>query len=108
MRASMLAVIAVAAVVGLGVVFSVKTLGLLAPPPAPVVEAPPPPPPPPPAPQPHPPTVLVPSRHLFTGDTISPNDIRVRQLRPEEAKEYDTHKAEFLPAVPEVTYFRFP
>ena len=101
MRASMLAVIAVAAVVGLGVVFTVKTLGLLNPPPAPVVEAPPPPPAPP------PPLVLAPVRHLFAGDTINPTDIRPRYLRADEMKEYEKNKAEYLPAVPEITYFRY-
>ena len=107
MKASMLAVIAVATVVGLGVVFTVKSLGLLNPPPA-VVEAPPPPPPvvhePPPPPP--PPTVLVPVRQLFSGDTINPQDIKLRPIRADEVKEYEARKAEFLPAVPEITYFR--
>jgi Flp pilus assembly protein CpaB len=106
----MLAVIAVAAVVGLGVVFTVKTLGLLNPPPASVVEAPPPPAPkaePKPEPPP-PPVVLVPVRHLFAGDAISPNDIRPRPLRPEEMKEYEAHKTEYLPAVPEKTFYTTP
>lgn len=108
MRLSMLAVVAVAVIAGLGVVFTVRTLGLLNPP-APVAAAPEPPPAPPPAPPPPPPpTVLVPVRPLFVGDTISPIDIRVRPIRPEETKEYEDHKADYLPAVPEVTFFRFP
>lgn len=108
MRASMLAVIAVAAVVGLGVVFTVKTLGLLNPPPQPVVEVvqPPPPKPVPPPEPPPPPLVLVSTTHLFSGDTISPASIRPRYLRPEEIKAYEANKAAYLPGVPEITYFR--
>ncbi len=107
MRASMLAVIAVATVVGLGVVFAVKSMGLLNPPPAPVVQAPPPPVVEPPAPPPAP-VVLVPSRQLFAGDTISPLDVKLRAIRPDEMKEYEARKAEYLPAVPEIVYYRFP
>src|SRR5439155_14312693 len=100
MRGSMLAVIAVAIIVGLGVVFAVRTMGLLNPPP---------PPPPPPVvetrvvvPEPPPPTVLVPVRQLFVGDTVAPTDVRVRPLRPEEFKEFTDNKDKYLPAVVEV------
>lgn len=102
MRASILAVVAVALIVGLGMVFVVKQLGLLnppPPPPEPVVTAPPPPPPT---------MVLAPVRALFEGDTVSPADIRPRPLRPEEAKEYEANKADYLPPVPEVAHWRFP
>src|SRR4051812_17374073 len=106
MRLSMLAVIAVAVLIGLGVVFAVRTMGLLNPPAAP------PPPavfsqPPPPAAPPAPPSVVVPVRHLFAGDTISPADVRVRQVRPEELKDYEAKRGDFVTAVPEQTYFRY-
>ena len=108
MRLSMLAVIAVAIIVGLGVVFVAKERGWLSQPtpPQPVVTT-----PPvvvPPAVVPPPPMVLVPLLHLFTGDAINPTHVTVRPLRPEEMKEYEENKAEYLPPVLQVAAYRMP
>jgi Flp pilus assembly protein CpaB len=107
MRLSMLAVIAVAVMIGLGVVFAVKALGLLNPPPPPPPPAQPEPPKPAPVPPPPPPpNVVVPVRVLFSGDNINPSDVTVRPLRPEELKDYERHQAEYLPPAVHITYFR--
>ena len=108
MRASLLAVIAIAIIAGLVVVFAVKTLGLLdappAPAPAPVVQQPPPQPPPPEAPPPV--RVLVPTRNLFAGDAITGENVGIRTLRPEELKEYEANKDDYLQGSREVALFR--
>jgi len=102
MRGSLLAVVAIAVIAGLGVVFAVRTLGLLTPPSA-VVEVPYTPPPTPP-----PPSVLVPSRQLFQGDTITqPGETRVRFLRADEVNDYNAHKDDYLPPEPAVAYLRY-
>src|SRR5262245_1678229 len=110
MRLSMLAVIAVAIIVGLGVVFAAKYYGWLNPPaqPQPVVHPTPQPPPPIIPPPPPPPQVLVPLLHMYVGDAIEPTHILVRELRPEEMKEYEEHKAEYLPPVPSIVAYRMP
>lgn len=106
MRLSLLAVIAVAVMIGLGVVFAVKALGLLTPPPPlPPPPEQPKPEPPPPAPPP-PPSVVVPLRPLFAGDNINPQDVAVRPLRPEEIKSYEQNKVEYLPPAVHITFFR--
>ena len=107
MRGSMLAVLAIAVLAGLGTVAGVRYLGLLnpppppePPPPPPVVEAPPPPPPP-------VPRILVSGRNVFPGEVLEPEYLQVRPLRPEEMADYEKNKAEYLPANPSVFYFRF-
>lgn len=106
MRGSLLAVVAVAVIAGLGVVAAVRSLGFLTP--APVASAPqqPPPAPPPPAPPP-PPLVAVASSHMFAGDTVYQENVTVRPLRPEELKDYEANKADYVGAVPAVAYFRY-
>lgn len=110
MRLSMLAVIAVAILVGLGVVFAAKQYGWLNQPaepktivttPAPVV-------PPPVVVVPPQPVVLVPLLSLFKEDAIHPTHVTVRALRPEEQKDYDDNKADYLPPVPQVVAYRMP
>jgi Flp pilus assembly protein CpaB len=106
MRASLLAVIAVALIAGLVVVFAVKSLGLLekpkpAEPPPVVVEKVPPAPPPPPVVR-----IIAPTRNLFAGDATSGESIGIRQLRPEEVKDYEAHKDEYLPGSLEAALFR--
>lgn len=105
MRASLLAVVALAIVAGLIVVFAVKSLGLLDQPksePQPVVQ------PTPPAPPPAPPQirVLAPTRNLFAGDAITGENVAVRILRPEEQKEYDANKGDYLPGIHAIAVFR--
>lgn len=103
MRASLLAVIAIALIAGLGVVFAVKALGLLNPPP---------PPPPPPAekekppPEPPRPYVLIPARNLFAGDALTGANVVLRQLRADEMEDYNKNKADYLPPNQSVAYYR--
>src|SRR6185437_44141 len=89
MRASLLAVIAIALIAGLAVVFAVKALGLLnppPPPPPPVVEKEKPPPPPP------RPFVLIPAGNIFAGDAITGVNVVLRQLRADEMEDYNKNK----------------
>jgi Flp pilus assembly protein CpaB len=102
MRGSLLAVVAVAVVAGLGVVGAVRALGLLNPPVVAEKPVPPAPPAPPPV-----PTVTVAGRHLFKGDTIDPRDLVVRPVRPGEEKDFAANRAEFLGDAKEVAYFRY-
>ena len=99
MRFSLLAVIAIAIVIGLAVVFLVKALGLLAPArvESPVVT---------PAPPPVI-SVLVPTRNLFVTDTLNPGDVTVRPLRPSEVDDYKAHTSDYLNPVPSIAYFRY-
>ncbi|HEY3789416.1 MAG TPA: Flp pilus assembly protein CpaB [Urbifossiella sp.] len=104
MRASLLAVIAIALIAGLGVVFAVKALGLLnqppppAPPPVVVAEVPPP----------KPPSILIiaPTRNIFAGDAITGENVGFRALLPEEKKDYEEHKEDYLPGQPAAAFFR--
>jgi Flp pilus assembly protein CpaB len=96
MRASLLAVIAIAIVAGLAVVFAVKSLGLLEQPKPPeqvvVVKD-----PPPPAPPASPPiVVLAPVRHIFKGDAISGENVAARILREDEREDYEKNKADYM------------
>ena len=106
MRASLLAVVAIAIIAGLGVVFAVKSLGLLDQP-RPieqvvvVKEVPPPPPPVPPAPR-----ILAPTRNLFAGDPMTGYSLGIRSLRPEEVKDYEANKDDYLPGSLEAAMFR--
>ena len=106
MRASLLAVVAIAIIAGLGVVFAVKSLGLLdQPQPRPVEqvvvvkELPPPPIPP-------VPRIIAPTRNLFAGDPMTGYSIGIRPLRPEEMKDYEAHKDDYLPGSLEAAMFR--
>jgi Flp pilus assembly protein CpaB len=107
MRGSILAVLAIAILAGLGTVAGVRYLGLLNPPPVPEPPPPPPPvveapPPPPPVPQ-----ILVSARNVYPGEVLEPEYLQVRPLRPEEKSDYEKNKADYLPANPSVFYFRF-
>jgi Flp pilus assembly protein CpaB len=106
MRGSLLAVVAVAVIAGLGVVAAVRSLGFLTPAVAGPTQPPPPAPTPPPAPPP-PPQVVVAKLHMFAGDTVDPENVVVRPLRPEELKDYEANKADYVGSVPAVTYFRY-
>jgi len=92
MRGSLLAVIAVAVVLGLGVVALVRAAGWLAPP---VVSSPPQTvvvvPSPPPQPQ-----VLVAGRPMYTGDMVDAEALFLRPLRAGEAKDYEANTADYL------------
>ncbi len=97
MRGSLLAVVAVAVVLGLGVVALVRAAGWLdrpaapPPPPQPVVVAPPPPP--------VQPLVLVARRPMYSGDMVDAESLALRALRADEAKDYDANKADYLVSV---------
>ncbi|QDU24296.1 Flp pilus assembly protein CpaB [Urbifossiella limnaea] len=104
MRGSLLAVVAIAVVLGLGVVALVRTMGWLSPPaavapppaPAPVVVVPPP-----------PPQVVVYNLHLTPGDSLDGQYVSVRPLRADELKEYDANKADYLPPSRATAAFRY-
>jgi Flp pilus assembly protein CpaB len=107
MRASLLLVVAIAVIAGLGVVVAVKSLGLLDKPrvvekepekPAPPVPAPPP-----------PPRVLVGQRPLFMDDCITSflDTLTIREVRPDELKEYNAHKEEYLQPLYDAAYLRY-
>lgn len=88
MRISFLLVLALALLVGLGVVFALKTLGWLTSPP-----------PPPPAPSPPPvvaPQVLVPTRPLFPGDAILPGDLGARPMTEAEYEDFKKNRDDYL------------
>jgi Flp pilus assembly protein CpaB len=94
MKASTLFAITIAVLLGLGVVAVAKYAGLFAPraqPPAPAKEA---------------PKVLVAARNLFEGLTITSNDVRVRDMRPEEEEIWKTHKDKYLPPLIEAGALR--
>lgn len=92
MRGSLLAVVAVAVVLGLGVVALVRAMGWLSPPPAPVVQpvvtTPPPAPPP--------PQVLVAGRPMYAGDMVDAAALLLRPLRPYEVKDFEANRADYL------------
>ncbi len=104
MRGSLLAVLAIAVIAGLGSVVAVRNLGLLNPPATPTtiveqkaqtvaVAA--------------TPSVLVPSRHLFEGDTINPQDVRLRAMNADELQMFNEKK--LIPIqIPDVAFFRAP
>ncbi|HVS38944.1 MAG TPA: hypothetical protein VMS17_25525, partial [Gemmataceae bacterium] len=98
MKASTLFTLALALLVGLGLVVGVKYSGILNPP---EKKADPPPPAPPPT-----PLVVAASRNLYAGDSISPTDVRLRPLTVEDAPAYEKNKAEFLPPVAESAFYR--
>jgi Flp pilus assembly protein CpaB len=52
------------------------------------------------------PRVIAPTRNLFAGDALTGESIGVRQLRPEELKEYEAHKDDYLPGQLESALFR--
>lgn len=100
MRISFLLVLALALLVGLGVVFAIKTLGLLSPAT--------PPPPPPSAPPPiRVPMVLVPQRPLFPGDSILPGDLGARPMTEAEYAHFKDHKEDYLPPNSASAHYRF-
>ncbi len=101
MRISFLAVLAVALIVGLGVVVAIRALGLLSPPPVASAAAPAPPPV-------YVPQVLVAQRPLFAGDTILKPDLGTRALLPSEVEDYKLHKDDYLPAAAQSALFRAP
>jgi Flp pilus assembly protein CpaB len=106
MRASLLAVIAIAIIAGLGVVFAVKALGLLEPPRAPepvvVVQQP----PPVVVARPVMPRVIAPTRNIFAGDAMMGDNLSIRFLREDELKDYEANKADYMPPSHEATLFR--
>jgi Flp pilus assembly protein CpaB len=103
-RASTLFAIAVALLVGLGATVAVKLSGFLSSPPplqssepAPKVEVPPP-----------APMVVVASHNHFASYTLSPNDVFVRALRPEEMANYEKNKTKYLPGLIQAAVLRVP
>lgn len=100
MRISFLLVLALALLVGLGVVFAIKTLGLLSP-------ATPPPPPPTSAPPVRAPLVLVPQRPLFPGDAILPGDLGAREMNEAEFEDFKKNKDNYLPPNSASAHYRF-
>jgi Flp pilus assembly protein CpaB len=108
MRASVLLVLGLALIVGLGVAVAVKSLGLLTPPVTVATQPPPPPAPQPVVAQPPRPQLLVATKNLFVGDTIRPGDVRLRTIRAEELEEYEKTKgADFVPPILDSVYYRF-
>lgn len=109
MRASFLLVLTLAVVVGLMVAVVIRYSGLLNPPPVlqPVVQVPEPKPEPKPAPPPVP-RILATVKNVFAGDTVEYTDVRSRALRPEEMKDYEAHKADYLPPNELIALFRTP
>lgn len=97
-----MAVLAIAVIAGLGTVVVVRNLGLLNPPAVlATVEqkqqllavA--------------PPSLLVPSRHLFEGDTINPQDVRLRAMTADELQQF-TEKRLIPLQIPDIAFFRAP
>lgn len=108
MRASFLLVLTLAVVVGLLVAVGIRYSGLLNPPPVqPVAVVPDVKPEPKPVPPPVP-RILATVKNVFAGDTIEYTDIRARALRPEEMKDYEAHKADYLAPNELVALFRTP
>ena len=91
MKASMLFTLAIALLVGLGLVVAAKVTGYFNP--LPEKKAP------------TPPTVVVSARNLFAGDALRLADVTVRPLKPEEAASYQRDAASYL-AVPESAHLR--
>jgi Flp pilus assembly protein CpaB len=94
MKASTLFAITIAVLLGLGVVAVAKYTGLFTPktPPPPVVK--------------EPARILVAARNLFEGLTITPADVRVRDIKPEEEAQYNSHKDKYLPPLVEAGNMR--
>lgn len=105
MRGSLLAVVAVAVVLGLAVVAVVRYAGWLnppvvsSPPPQRVVETV--------VPAPPPPQVVTYGLQLSAGDTVDGRFLILRSLRPDEMKEYEAGKADYLPPSVPTAAFRF-
>ena len=95
MRGSLLAIVAVAVVLGLGVVALVRAAGWLD---RPAVSAPPPPvivaPPPPPQPQ-----VIISRRPMYAGDMVDAEALVRRELRAGEAKDYEANRDDYLVSI---------
>ena len=97
MRPSLLVTVALALLVGLGLVVGLKYAGLFNPPPEKkevIVAAPP------------PPSVVVAARNLYAGDSIGPADIRVRPFTAAELSAFQKNTADYLPPVAEAAQFR--
>lgn len=94
MKASTMFAITIAVLLGLGVVAVAKYAGLFTTktPPPPVAK--------------EPTKVLVAARNLFEGLTITPADVRVRDLKPEEEAQYNSHKDKYLPPLIEAGALR--
>lgn len=94
MKASTMFAITIAVLLGLGVVAVAKYAGLFTPKttPPPVAK--------------EPTKVLVAARNLFEGLTITPADVRVRDLKSEEEGYYNTHKDKYLPPLIEAGALR--
>lgn len=93
MKASTLFTLAIALMVGLGLVVVAKLTGLLN---TPVKTAPPP-----------PPSVVVAARNLFAGDALRLPDVKVRPLKPDEEAAFRKDPSAYLP-VPESAHLRTP
>ncbi|QEL13257.1 Flp pilus assembly protein CpaB [Limnoglobus roseus] len=108
MRASFLLVLTLAVLVGLAVAVGFRYSGFLNPAPVatvpvvagPVVEK-----IVPPAPL---PKVVATTRNLFAGDTIDSLDVYLRNAKPEELKDLESHKDAYLPSLVSSAYFRTP
>lgn len=105
MRGTLLAVVAVAVIAGLGVVALARQTGWLnpaaaptQPPPPTVVVAPPPPPPV--------PVVVTLRQHLYAGDAVDKDALTVRELRADEVKDYEANKADYIVSPGGAAYFR--
>jgi len=93
MRASTMFALTLALLTGLGAVVAARYAGWLG-----KVE--------PPAPKKEEVQILVAARNLFPGDVIDSAWVKTRALKPEEKKDYDERKQEFLPATPAAAALR--
>lgn len=85
MKASTLFALTIAILLGLGVAIAVKVSGIFNTPALPVAATPP------------PVKVLVAAKNIFAGDMVMPNEVYLRDLKPEEMRLYQQHKDDFLP-----------
>lgn len=94
MRASTLFALTAAILIGLGVAVSAKLTGFFARPaePAKRPEV----------------QILVASRNLFAGDTLTASDVRLRPIKQEEADHFASHRDQYLPAVQAAAALRVP
>ena len=98
MRGSLLAVVAIAVIAGLGAVVVARNMGWIGA--QPVALAPPPPTPP----QPVFPDVVVLTRNLFTADAINPPDVRKRPMTANEFVDYQKDFKSYLTDVSVANY----
>ncbi|MEI7685413.1 MAG: RcpC/CpaB family pilus assembly protein [Planctomycetota bacterium] len=92
MRASTLFGLTIAILIGMAVVFGVKSAGLFSAKIPPV--------------NPQLPSILVAQSNLFEGHALSANDVMVRPIDPSEREHYENNKRKYMPAFPGAVNFR--